>query len=134
METGMARQKRTYSPEFRDEAVKMVIETSRPVAVVARELGLVEGALGNWVNAYRKNHPVEDRLLEMHDRARLKELERENRELRMQNDFLKKPPPSSHRIIDNRTVRVHRQREGRVSHRDDVFDLGGVALGVLCVA
>jgi transposase-like protein len=90
METGMARQKRTYSPEFRDEAVKMVIETSRPVAVVARELGLVEGTLGNWVNAYRKNHPVEDRPLEMHDRARLKELERENRELRMQNDFLKK--------------------------------------------
>jgi transposase len=38
----MARQKRTYSPEFRDEAVKMVIETSRPVAVVARELGIVE--------------------------------------------------------------------------------------------
>jgi transposase len=33
----MARQKRTYSPEFRDEAVKMVIETSRPVAVVARD-------------------------------------------------------------------------------------------------
>ena len=62
----------------------------RPVAVVARELGLVEGTLGNWVNAYRKNHPVEDRPLEMHDRARLKELERENRELRMQNDFLKK--------------------------------------------
>jgi transposase-like protein len=90
METGMALQKRTYSPEFRDEAVKMVIETSRPVAVVARELGLVEGTLGNWVNAYRKNHPVEDRPLEMHDRERLKELERENRELRMQNDFLKK--------------------------------------------
>lgn len=56
----MARQKRTYSPEFRDEAVKMVIETSRPVAVVARELGLVEGTLGRWVNDYRKSHPVEE--------------------------------------------------------------------------
>jgi transposase len=87
---GMARQKRSYSPEFRDEAVKMVIETSRPVAVVARELGLVEGTLGNWVNAYRRNHPVEERPLDLPDRARLKELERENRELRLQNDFLKK--------------------------------------------
>lgn len=86
----MTRQKRTYSPEFRDEAVKMVIETSRPVAVVARELGLVEATLGSWVNAYRRNHPVEDRPLDMPDRARLKELERENRELRMQNEFLKK--------------------------------------------
>ena len=87
---GMARQKRAFSAEFRDEAVKMVIETARPVAMVARELGLVEGTLGNWVNAYRRNHPVEERPLEMPDRARLKELERENRELRMQNEFLKK--------------------------------------------
>ncbi len=86
----MARQKRTYSQEYRDEAVKMVIETSRPIAVVARELGLLEGTLGNWVNAYRKSHPVEEQPLAMPERARLKELERENRELRMQNEFLKK--------------------------------------------
>jgi transposase len=90
MEMGMARQKRTYSQEYRDEAVKMVIETSRPIAVVARELGLLEGTLGNWVNAYRKSHPVEEQPLAVPDRARLKELERENRELRMQNEFLKK--------------------------------------------
>lgn len=86
----MARQKRTYSQEYRDEAVKMVIETSRPIAVVARELGLLEGTLGNWVNAYRKSHPVEEQPLATPERARLKELERENRELRMQNEFLKK--------------------------------------------
>ena len=86
----MARQKRVYSPEYRDEAVKMVIEKSRPIAVVARELGLLDGTLGNWVNAYRKSHPVEEQPLAMPDRARLKELERENRELRLQNEFLKK--------------------------------------------
>ena len=39
-----------YSPEFRDEAVKMVIETSRPIAHVARENGISEGTLSNWVN------------------------------------------------------------------------------------
>ena len=76
----MARQKRAYSQEYRDEAVKMVIETSRPIAVVARELGLLEGTLGNWVSAYRKIHPVEEQPLALPDRARLKELERENRE------------------------------------------------------
>jgi transposase len=90
MEMCMARQKRSYSQEYRDEAVKMVIETSRPIAVVARELGLLEGTLGSWVNAYRKSHPVEEQPLALPDRARLKELERENRELRLQNDFLKK--------------------------------------------
>jgi hypothetical protein len=36
----------------------MVIETSRPVAVVARELDLVEGTPGNRVNACGKNHPA----------------------------------------------------------------------------
>jgi transposase-like protein len=86
----MARQKRTYSQEYRDEAVKLVIDTSRPIAVVARELGLLEGTLGNWVNAYRKSHPVEEQPLAVPDQARLKELERENRELRLQNEFLKK--------------------------------------------
>jgi transposase len=90
MEMCMSRQKRSYSQEYRDEAVKMVIETSRPIAVVARELGLLEGTLGNWVNAYRKSHPVEEQPLALPDRARLKELERENRELRLQNEFLKK--------------------------------------------
>jgi transposase len=82
--------RRKYSPEFRAEAVKMVIETSRPIAVVARELGIVEGTLGNWVNAYRREHAGEEPPLLVSERARLKELERENRELRMQAEFLKK--------------------------------------------
>jgi transposase len=46
----LARLKKSYSPEFREEAVKLVIETSRPIAQVAKELGIVEGTLGNWVN------------------------------------------------------------------------------------
>jgi transposase-like protein len=37
-----------FSPEYREEAVKMVIETSRPIAQVAKELGINEGTLGNW--------------------------------------------------------------------------------------
>jgi transposase len=37
-----------------------VIETSRPIAQVAKELGIVEGTLGNWVNAYRREHAGEE--------------------------------------------------------------------------
>jgi transposase len=44
----LARSKKSYFPEFREEAVKLVIETSRPIAQVAKELGIVEGTLGNW--------------------------------------------------------------------------------------
>jgi transposase len=86
----MARIKKNFTPQYRDEAVKMVIETSRPIAQVARELGINEGTLGNWVNAYRRAHPIDEAPLTVSDRARLRELEKENRELRMRNEFLGK--------------------------------------------
>ena len=38
----MANKRREFAPEFKDEAVRLVINTGRPVAVVARELGIVE--------------------------------------------------------------------------------------------
>ena len=80
---------RKFTPEYRSEAVKMVIETSRPIAEVARDLGLNEGTFGNWVLKYRDEHPPSEELT-ITERARLKELERENRELRMERHFLKK--------------------------------------------
>ena len=86
----MQERRRKFTPEFRDEAVKMVIETSRPIARVARELGINEGTLGNWVAAYRREHAGEEPPLALSERARLRELERETRELKMENDFLKK--------------------------------------------
>jgi len=68
----------------------MVVETSRPIAEVARELGVNETSLGNWVRAYRENHVTDEPRLQVSERARLRELERENRELRMKNEFLSK--------------------------------------------
>jgi transposase-like protein len=82
--------RRNYSAEFKAEAVKLVIETSRPVAHVARELGIVEQTLGNWVNEYRKEHAGDEPDLSMPERTRLHELERENRDIKIENDFLKK--------------------------------------------
>jgi transposase len=86
----LKRTNRSFSPEFKDEAVKMVIETSRPIARVAKELGINEGTLGNWVSAYRRDHAGEEPPLTASERARLRETERENRELKMENEFLKK--------------------------------------------
>jgi len=68
----------------------MVVETSRPIVQVARELGVVEGTLGSWVNSYRAERAGEEPELPVADRARLRELERENRDLRMENELLKK--------------------------------------------
>jgi transposase-like protein len=79
-----------FTPEFKDQAVRLVIEGSRPIAEVGRELGVHPGSLANWVNKYRENNPVEDAPLTVPERARLAELERENRELRMKAEFLGK--------------------------------------------
>ena len=87
---GMARKYRKFSPEFRDEAVRLVIDGSRPIAQVARELGVNEGTLGNWVNQYRKEHVGDEPPLSPHERIQLAEAQRELRELRMENEFLKK--------------------------------------------
>lgn len=86
----MSRQRSSYSPEFREAAVREVIDKSRPIAAVARENGLVAQTLGNWVNAWRAEHGGDEPELTLPERARLKELEREVRELRMENEFLGK--------------------------------------------
>ena len=86
----MARRNTRYTPEFREMAVKEVIDHSRPIADVARELGIVEQTLGNWVKKYRQTHVATDVELSIPDRARFKELERQVRELRMEKEFLGK--------------------------------------------
>jgi transposase-like protein len=84
------RNRRKFSPEFKDEAVKAVILNSRPIAQVARELSINEGTLGNWVAAFRRDHAEEEPALDVSERARLREAERLVRELKMENEFLKK--------------------------------------------
>jgi len=85
------RHRKRYTPEFREEAVRMVLDSSRPIAHVARDLGLKEGTLGNWVNNYKKEHgPDEEPELTVDERARLRELEVENRELKLKAEFLGK--------------------------------------------
>jgi transposase len=82
--------RKKYTPEFKDEAVKMVIDGSRPIVDVARDLGINEGSSGNWLRAYRDKHPAEEPPLTVSERARLRELEKEVRELRMKTGFLGK--------------------------------------------
>ncbi len=86
----MSSQRSKYSPEFREAAVREVIDNSRTIADVARSLDVVEQTLGNWVKAYRELHSGEEPEVGVSERARIKELERENRELKLENEFLGK--------------------------------------------
>jgi len=89
----MSRKRRSFTPEYKEEAAKLVIETSRPIAESARDIGINEQTLRNWVNAYRKAHAGEEPPLSVSERAELRELKEEVRELRMENEFLGKGVP-----------------------------------------
>ncbi len=86
----MGRQRREFSPEYKDEAVKLVINTGRTVAVVARELGINEATLGRWVNAQKVRQDGGDAPLSETERAELARLRKENSELKLDRAFLKK--------------------------------------------
>ena len=79
-----------YKPEFRDEIAKLIVESDRSIAEVAREYGLNETTVGGWVKKYRAAHGADEAPLELSERARLRELERRTRELEIENAFLKK--------------------------------------------
>ena len=83
----MPETRRQFTAEFREGAVRIVRETGRPIAQVARELGINAGTLGNWVTKDRAGRG--DRPARSEDeRAELARLREENTELRMQRDVL----------------------------------------------
>jgi transposase len=86
----MVRQYRKFDEDFKSGAVRLVFETGKPIAQVARDLGVNEGTLGNWVAAARRAGDGDRGMLNEDERAELARLRKENAELRMQRDVLKR--------------------------------------------
>src|SRR3954466_15689170 len=86
----MGRQRREFTPEYKDEAVKLVINTGRAVATVARELGINEATLGRWVNSFKARQDAGDAALSETEWGEWARLRKENSELKMDRAFSKK--------------------------------------------
>jgi transposase len=78
-----------YSDELRERAVRLVFESGRPVAHVARDLGIHKEALRLWVRQAEADAGTRNDRLTTEERERLRALERENRELKKANEILK---------------------------------------------
>jgi transposase len=80
-------ERRNFDRQFREGAVRIVRETGKPIAQVARELGVHEGTLGRWVNVDRRAREGEGPLSES-ENEELNRLPKENAELAMERDVL----------------------------------------------
>ena len=87
----MARPRRSFSKEFKDDVVALVLEQGRGVGEVSRELDLTETAVRRWVDQARADRGEgKAGMLSSDEREELRRLRAENRTLRMERDILKK--------------------------------------------
>ena len=80
---------RKYPLELRERAVRLVFESKRPIAHVARDLGVHKESLRNWVRQAEADSGRRRDLLSSEEREELKRLRKENAELRRANAILK---------------------------------------------
>jgi transposase len=75
--TVMGSTRRKFTPEFKAEAVELLINSGKPIAEISRDLGISDGTLGSWVKAAKKRGDVKEKPLE-------------TRRLKMEREILKK--------------------------------------------
>ncbi len=83
------RTRREFTQEFKRDAVELVRASGRPIAEIARELGIYDSTLGNWVKQDRIDRGEAEGLTTQ-ERDRLRQLEADNARLRMERDLLKR--------------------------------------------
>jgi transposase len=84
------RQRRSFSDEFKAGAVRLVLDEGKTIAEVARDLDLLRSSLDLWVKHARADRSNGKTGLTTAEREELAQLRKENRELKMQREILKK--------------------------------------------
>jgi transposase len=82
-----SRSRRSFTDEFKRDAVAMVLDDGNKIVDVAERLGIGEGTLGSWVRQARIDRG-ERAGMTTSERTELVELRRENARLRMERDLL----------------------------------------------
>ncbi len=80
----------SYSPEFKQEAIRLAIESSQPIAQTARDLGVNPNTLYTWVTNYRQQENPGSQQAQESPQDELKRLRQENARLKEERDILKK--------------------------------------------
>jgi transposase-like protein len=83
------RPRRKFSVEFKRDAVEIVRTSDKSIAEVARELGIYDSSLGNWVRQDQIDRGERDGV-SSDEQQELSELRRENSRLRMERELLKR--------------------------------------------
>ena len=84
------RSRRSFTDEFKASAVRLVLDEGQTVAAAARDLGLTESALRNWVEHARADRTHGKTRLTTAEREELARLRKENRVLQEEREILKK--------------------------------------------
>ena len=87
----MTGKRRSFTPEYKAEVVGLIRDGGKAISAVARDLGLTESAVRNWVVRSEADSGRGDpKVLTTAEREELSQLRRENRQLRMEREILKK--------------------------------------------
>ncbi len=126
-------QQKKYPDELRQRAIRLVFDSGRPIAHVARDLGINPESLRNWVRQAEADEGRQAELLSSTEREELKTLRSEVRELRRANEILRSAsvfsrPNSTH---GGRSERLHRQAPRRLRGRANLPGPGGLVLRLL---
>jgi transposase len=84
------RERRAFTDDFRASVVRLVLDEGNTIASVSRDLDLTESAVRVWVERARADRTGGKTGLTTEERAELGRLRKENRELRMEREILKK--------------------------------------------